>query len=163
MIVRALMLVIALLVPQAQAAIDTYEFSTPDRQARFSVLTEELRCPKCQNQNIADSNSPIANDLRREIYRMLEEGMSDDEVVNFLVDRYGEFVLYKPPFSTKTLVLWGGPALFLLIGLIMLGGLLRKNRQQKVATQTESGDSAVFADDLNEEERQRLNQLLQGK
>ncbi|RRJ84416.1 cytochrome c-type biogenesis protein [Aestuariirhabdus litorea] len=161
--VRALMLMIALLVPQAQAAIDTYEFSTPDRQDRFAVLTEVLRCPKCQNQNIADSNSPIANDLRHEIYRMLEEGKNDDEIVNFLVERYGEFVLYDPPFSTKTLVLWGGPVLLLLIGLFVLVGLLRKNsRQQRDFAPSEAGGEEA-SEALSEEEAQRLNRLLQGK
>src|SRR5690606_30584825 len=90
----------------AQAAIDTYEFGSDSERARFRQLTEELRCPKCQNQNIADSNAPIATDLRREIFRMLEEGKSDDEIVDYLVDRYGDFVRYKPPVNARTLLLW---------------------------------------------------------
>ena len=76
----------------ARAAIDTYEFKDEAERERFRVLTEELRCPKCQNQNIADSNAPIATDLRREIFRMLEEGKGDDEIVDYLVARYGDFV-----------------------------------------------------------------------
>ncbi|MCL6415548.1 cytochrome c-type biogenesis protein CcmH [Aestuariirhabdus sp. Z084] len=163
---RALILLLVLLVPQVQAAIDTYEFSTPDRQERFSVLTDELRCPKCQNQNIADSNAPIANDLRREIYRMLEEGMSDDQIVDFLVDRYGDFVLYKPRFSAKTLVLWGGPVLFLLMGLVVLFGLLRKNRQAQITVRSSDKASAganspaAPLESLSDDEQQRLKQLL---
>ena len=93
----------------ALAAIDTYEFKDEGERQRFRELTEELRCPKCQNQNIADSNAPIAMDLRREIYRMFAEGKSNAEIVEFLVDRYGDFVLYNPPLSSKTLLLWYGP------------------------------------------------------
>ncbi len=158
---RSLLIILVLftLAPLGYAAIDTYEFSTPDRQQRFSVLTNELRCPKCQNQNIADSNSPIANDLRREIYRMLEEGKSDDQVIEFLVDRYGEFVLYKPRFSSKTIVLWGGPVLFLLIGLMVLFGLLSKNSRVDSVV-SEKGADSQRKNQLSEDERQRLKKLL---
>ena len=96
------------LVGVARAAIDTYEFKDEVERERFRSLTEELRCPKCQNQNIADSNAPIATDLRREIYRMLDDGRSDKEIVDFLVMRYGDFVMYKPPLDSRTWLLWYG-------------------------------------------------------
>ena len=104
------------LVGVARAAIDTYEFKDEVERERFRSLTEELRCPKCQNQNIADSNAPIATDLRREIYRMLDDGRSDKEIVDFLVMRYGDFVMYKPPLDSRTWLLWYGP--FGLLGLV---------------------------------------------
>ena len=114
----------------ALAAIDTYEFKDEGERQRFRQLTEELRCPKCQNQNIADSNAPIAMDLRREIYRMFAEGKSNAEIVEFLVDRYGDFVLYNPPLSSKTLLLWYGPAGMLVIGFGVLGVILLRRRSQ---------------------------------
>lgn len=80
----------------AQAAIDAYAFKDEVERARYTELTRELRCPKCQNQDIADSNAPIAADLRKEIFRMLDEGQSNQQIIDFMVDRYGEFVRYKP-------------------------------------------------------------------
>lgn len=133
------------------AAIDTYEFKDEGERQRFRQLTEELRCPKCQNQNIADSNAPIAMDLRREIYRMFAEGKSNAEIVEFLVDRYGDFVLYNPPVSSKTLLLWYGPAGLLGLGVLTLGVIVwRRRRSAASAASTE----------LSAEERERLAQLL---
>ena len=83
----------------AQAAIDTYEFKNDAERDRFRELTKELRCPKCQNQDIADSNAPIATDLRREIFRMLGEGKDNQQIIDFMVDRYGDFVRYKPALT----------------------------------------------------------------
>jgi len=80
----------------AKAAIDTYQFRDEAERERYQQLTKELRCPKCQNQDIADSNAPIAADLRREIFRMLGEGKNNQQIVDFMVDRYGDFVRYKP-------------------------------------------------------------------
>ena len=136
----------------AHAAIDTYQFKDEGERARYRTLTEELRCPKCQNQNIADSNAPIAMDLRREIYRMLEEGKSDDEIVDFLVARYGDFVRYKPPLNARTWLLWYGPWLLLGGGLGVLG-LIVLRRKRPAAT---PGKPAT----LSSEERERLDQLL---
>ena len=120
----------ASLVGMANAAIDTYEFKDEGERARFRTLTEELRCPKCQNQNIADSDAPIAMDLRNEIFRMLEEGKSNEEIIDFLVSRYGDFVLYKPPLTSRTLLLWYGPAGMLVIGFGVLGVILLRRRSQ---------------------------------
>lgn len=135
----------------ARAAIDTYEFKDEAERERFRVLTEELRCPKCQNQNIADSNAPIATDLRREIYRMLEAGKSDDEIVDFLVARYGDFVRYKPPVNGRTLLLWYGPAGLLAGGLLVLGVIVLRRRRVENAP----GDALLSSD-----ERARLDALL---
>lgn len=139
------------LVGMARAAIDTYEFKDEVERERFRGLTEELRCPKCQNQNIADSNAPIATDLRREIYRMLDEGRSDKEIVDFLVMRYGDFVMYKPPLDSRTWLLWYGPFGLLGLGAIVLCVLVLRRRQVE-----KSAGQAV----LSETERERLDALL---
>lgn len=108
-------------------AIDATEaFDDPELQARYEEIVEEVRCLKCQNQTIKDSNAFLASDLRREIRRMLEEGMSNDEIYDFLVERYGEFALYRPRASGKTLVLWVIPAVLLLGGAFMLMNIVRR-------------------------------------
>ena len=142
----------ASLVGMANAAIDTYEFKDEGERARFRTLTEELRCPKCQNQNIADSNAPIATDLRREIFRMLEEGQSNAQIVDFLVLRYGDFVLYKPPVNARTYLLWYGPFALLGLGALGLGVLVLRRRK--------GGKNSVQAA-LSVNERERLSALLQ--
>jgi len=111
-------------------ARDVYGFDTQAQEQRFQTLISELRCPKCQNQNIADSDAPIAMDLRNEIFRMLEEGKSNEEIIDFLVSRYGDFVLYKPPLTSRTLLLWYGPAGLLLIGFGVLGVIVLRRRGQ---------------------------------
>ena len=142
----------ASLIGMANAAIDTYEFKDEGERARFRTLTEELRCPKCQNQNIADSNAPIATDLRREIFRMLEEGQSNAQIVDFLVLRYGDFVLYKPPVNARTYLLWYGPFALLGLGVLGLGVLvLRRHKGAKNSVQAA----------LSVNERERLSALLQ--
>lgn len=118
------------LLDSAHAAIDTFEFANDAERQRYRNLIEELRCPKCQNQNIADSDAPIAMDLRNEIFRMLEEGKSNEEIIDFLVSRYGDFVLYKPPLTSRTLLLWYGPAGMLVIGFGVLGVILLRRRSQ---------------------------------
>lgn len=142
----------ASLIGMANAAIDTYQFKDETERARFRSLTEELRCPKCQNQNIADSNAPIATDLRREIFRMLEEGQSNAQIVDFLVLRYGDFVLYKPPLNARTYLLWYGPFVLLGLGGLGLGVLLLRRRK---------GASGAVPAGLSVNERERLSALLQ--
>ena len=120
-------LLIVLLVPAAVRAIDAGKaFDDPALQARYEAIIEEVRCLKCQNQSIKDSNAFLAADLRREIKRLLEEGKSDAEVYDFLVTRYGEFALYRPRFSGKTLVLWIAPAILLLGGAFLIGRIVRR-------------------------------------
>ncbi|MHA6494505.1 cytochrome c-type biogenesis protein [Pseudomonas borbori] len=138
------------LLGSAQAAIDTYEFASEAERERYRNLVEELRCPKCQNQNIADSDAPIAMDLRAQIFRMLEEGQSNEQIIDFLVSRYGDFVLYKPPVTARTLLLWYGPAGLLVSGFVLLGVIvLRRRGKQRVAP---SG--------LSDDEQRRLTVLL---
>ena len=135
----------------AQAAIDTYEFKNDAERDRFRELTKELRCPKCQNQDIADSNAPIATDLRREIFRMLGEGKDNQQIIDFMVDRYGDFVRYKPALTSTTIVLWFGPLALLVGGLVVIGVIVgRRRRTEPVAG----------SDTLSAEERQRLDTLL---
>ena len=139
------------LVGAARAAIDTYEFKDEVERERFRSLTEELRCPKCQNQNIADSNAPIATDLRREIYRMLDDGRSDKEIVDFLVMRYGDFVMYKSPLDSRTWLLWYGPFGLLGLGAVVLCVLvLRRRKVERAPAQVA----------LSAAERERLDALL---
>lgn len=108
-------------------AIDTDRaFEDDALQARYEEIIEEVRCLKCQNQSIKDSNAFLAADLRREIRRMLSEGMTNEEIYAFLVERYGEFALYRPPASGKTLVLWLAPAALLLAGGLLLANILRR-------------------------------------
>ncbi|UCJ15172.1 cytochrome c-type biogenesis protein CcmH [Pseudomonas sp. MM211] len=139
------------LVGVAHAAIDTYEFASEAERARYRQLTEELRCPKCQNQNIADSDAPIAMDLRAEIYRMLEAGDSNAQIIDYLVARYGDFVLYKPPVTRRTLLLWYGPAALLVGGFVLLGVIVLRRR--KAGGEVSTG--------LSNDEQQRLAQLLE--
>ena len=110
----------------AMAVIDghKYPFDNAEDQARFAQLAEDLRCPKCQNQNLADSNAPVAADMRDKVYELLQDGKSDDEVVGYLVARYGDFVRYNPPVRLDTLLLWASPAVLLGLGLLLIA-LLR--------------------------------------
>lgn len=115
------MLMSMLAVAPVANAIDTGQaFDDPELQARYEKIIAEVRCLKCQNQTIKDSNAFLAGDLRREIRRMLDEGLSDEEIAEFLVTRYGEFALYRPRLTGKTLVLWLAPVLLLLGGAIVL-------------------------------------------
>lgn len=135
----------------AHAAIDTYEFANDAERARFRELTQELRCPKCQNQDLADSNAPIATDLRREIFRMLGEGKDNQQIIDFMVDRYGDFVRYKPVLTSKTVVLWFGPLALLVGGVVVIGVIVGRRRRTA---------RAEASDTLSAEERQRLDTLL---
>ena len=120
-------------------AIDTDKaFDDPELQARYEHIIEKVRCLKCQNQSIKDSNAFLAGDLRREIRRMLAEGKSDDEIYDFLVARYGEFALYRPRMSGKTLVLWIAPILLLLAGGFVLVNILRRRMAMPI-----DGDAAA--------------------
>ena len=150
---RRVLLILALTLVglgSAQAAIDTYEFSSQAERERYRLLVEELRCPKCQNQNLADSNAPIAMDLRAQIYRMLSEGQSNEQIIDYLVSRYGDFVLYKPPVTGRTLLLWYGPACLLAGGFVLLGIIVLRRR----------GKPSVAASGLSTDEQQRLAALL---
>ena len=113
----------------AMAAIETYDFDSKAQEDRFRSLTLELRCPKCQNQAIGDSDAEISGDLRAEVYRLLKDGATDREIKDFMVARYGRYVLYNPPLDRETLVLWFGPAAFLLIGAIAVAMRIRQSKK----------------------------------
>ena len=119
-----------LLAGHAFALIETYEFSDGTLEERYHALSQELRCPKCQNQNIADSNAPISEDLRALLYQQLEAGASDEEILADMVARYGEFVRYRPAAEGAALWLWLAPALMLVVGLLVLVALLRRGRAE---------------------------------
>ena len=147
---RLLFLLLVLLGAPLQAGVETFDFATEEQRQRYLEFARELRCPKCQNQNLADSNAPIAQDLRLELHRLLLEGKSDAEIVDFMVTRYGEYVLYEPPLETKTLLLWGAPVLMLGGGLLVLAGIVRRARRA----------GAARAAALSDAERRRLDELL---
>lgn len=102
------------------AAEDKFSFDTPAQRESFLKLTAELRCPMCQNQNIADSDAMIAHDMRRKVYALLKQGKTEQEVIDFMKSRYGDFVHYQPPVTAATLWLWAGPVLFIFIALIVV-------------------------------------------
>jgi cytochrome c-type biogenesis protein CcmH len=150
---KQLVTVIALgfgLLSSSHAAIETREFADEGQRQRYHDLAVELRCPKCQNQSIAESNSPIANDLRGEIYRLLGEGRSDEEIIEYMVARYGDFVLYDPPLSSRTALLWLGPGTLLLAGGVTVAFI--------VASRRRSQPEAASA--LSDAEQHRLAVLL---
>ncbi len=112
----------------AGAGVEYRQFDTPEQEQSYKILTEELRCLVCQNQNIADSNADLAKDLRNQVYAMLQQGKSREQIAEFMTDRYGDFVLYNPPFKLKTGVLWIGPVVFLCVGVLVLWTLSRKKK-----------------------------------
>lgn len=136
----------------AQARVEVHDFDSPEQEARYHKLISELRCLVCQNQNLADSNAELAVDLRRKTYEMVKKNQSEGEIVDFMVDRYGEFVLYRPPLNRNTLLLWSGPFLILLIGLTLLIRTIRKRRaQQVVAVDADAlKTAATLLDDDND-------------
>ncbi|RMG37220.1 MAG: cytochrome c-type biogenesis protein CcmH [Gammaproteobacteria bacterium] len=127
------------LVPWAAATnIEAYDFDSPQQERDYKELTTELRCLVCQNQDIADSNAELAQDMRHKVYRMLKQGKTKQEIVDFMVRRYGDFVRYKPPFDTRTLVLWVGPFLiFALAIFFMLRAISRARRREERAELSE--------------------------
>ncbi|MCZ6882004.1 MAG: cytochrome c-type biogenesis protein CcmH [Gammaproteobacteria bacterium] len=128
---RGLLLCLIFIATSALAAIEAYEFDSPEMEANFIKLTKELRCLVCQNQSLADSNAGLAKDLRRQTYEMLTQGKTPDQVVQYMVDRYGDFILYRPRLKTSTLLLWLGPFVLLLL---VLGLVIRHMRgRQKLA------------------------------
>lgn len=128
------------------AAIDTFEFDTPEQEKIFHGLTKELRCPKCQNQNISDSNAELAKDLRNKTYELVKEGKTHDQVIDYMVARFGNFVRYDPPITPATIFLWLGPLLFIVFGFLVL------YRQAKHKSSKD--------DELDIDEATRLKEIL---
>lgn len=128
-----LFLVMALLLtPVFAAPVVTYEFASEEQEALFNKLSNELRCLVCQNQAISDSNADLAKDLRDEIYGMLQQGKTEEEIVEFMVVRYGDFVLYNPPLKPMTWLLWFGPAFALLAGFFFVVRIIKKQKKSAV-------------------------------
>lgn len=117
--------------PLAAGVFEPREFASEAAQARYQSMIAELRCLVCQNQNIAESNAPLAQDLRREVYQMIEAGRSDADIIAFMVQRYGDFVLYRPPLNAVTLALWAGPAVLALLGFAFLLRVLARRRREE--------------------------------
>jgi cytochrome c-type biogenesis protein CcmH len=139
------------LIPAAAPAADAVPTERdPITAARAMGLAEKLRCLVCQNQTIAESNAELALDLRHQISEQIKAGRSDREILDFMVARYGDFVLYQPPVKATTLLLWGGPALLLLIGFLALASILRARRRE------------VAAPALSADEQIRVQRLLDG-
>ena len=153
--IRACLLICLVLLGSAPSfgAVDVYEFSSEDRRERYQKFIEELRCPKCKNNNLAGTNSQIAEDLRRELYKMVEEGKSDKEIIDFMVARYGDFVLYRPPVQKNTLALWFAPLVLFGVGLIIIGVVVWSRRR---LVKTPSAE-------LSEEDKAELDKLLTRK
>ncbi|MBF7995731.1 cytochrome c-type biogenesis protein [Rahnella laticis] len=145
----ALMLGVALSF-SAFAAIDTYQFKSPQQEQDYREITAQLRCPKCQNTNIAASDSIIAADMRTKVFQLLNEGQDRQQIVAYMVARYGNFVTYEPPVTPSTLILWLGPVLVVIIG---AGMIFMRSRRRAVVSETGT-------EEMSEQEKQRLAQLL---
>lgn len=135
------------LLPVHAAGLEAFDFSGNVDEERFKLLIVELRCLVCQNQSLADSDAELAHDLRREVYELMDEGKSDQEIADYLVARYGDFVLYNPPVKPGTWILWYGPFALLGVGLLVVAFTVRKRKRQP--------DTA-----FSEQEQQQLKQLL---
>lgn len=116
-----LMVILSVTIMTSWASSPRYLFSNPRQQAQFQSLLHDLRCPVCQNQDLADSNAGVAVDLRQELYRRIIMNQSDKEIIDYLTVRYGDFILFKPPVRMTTAVLWFGPLLLLGLGLLFFG------------------------------------------
>jgi len=110
------------------ANVEVYQFDDPEQEQIYKELTGELRCLVCQNQNIADSNAELAQDMRHKTYTLIKQGMSKREIADYMAERYGDFVLYKPPFSGKTLVLWVGPFVIFFLAIWLMLRTIRARR-----------------------------------
>ena len=151
----SVLLLLLLMTAQYQATmviaqVDTFEFATEEQQQRFRHLSNEFRCPLCQNTNLTGSTGGVAEDLRREIHDMIMAGMSNEEIEQFMFERYGDFILYRPRLRAETVLLWFGPLIFLLIGVVVIYRIARNARTQ--GSQEKST--------LSPDEQERLNELL---
>ena len=149
-LILALMSVFLLVMQShVSAQVDTFEFDNDEQQSRFRQLSDELRCPMCQNTNLSGSTGGVAEDLRREIHRMILEGMSNEEIEQFMFERYGDFIFYRPRLRAETVFLWFGPLMFLIMGGLVAYGIFRR---------ASSVDNVAV--DLDEEQEAKLNELV---
>lgn len=159
LIVRAMamVLLVAGLSMFAWANIDTYQFDNPRQEAQYRALIEEFRCPKCQNQNLAGSDAPIAQDLKQKTYDMVKDGRSDTEIRQYMNERYGDFISYKPPVRPSTWILWFFPPVLLVF--VMLAWFIRNRNSSKRAAVIANPIEEGYAP-LSAAEQQRLQDLL---
>ena len=159
LIVRAMAMVLLLagLSMSAWANIDTYQFDNPRQEAQYRALIEEFRCPKCQNQNLAGSDAPIAQDLKQKTYDMVKDGRSDTEIRQYMNERYGDFISYKPPVRPSTWILWFFPPVLLVF--VMLAWFIRNRNSSKRAAVIDNPIEEGYAP-LSAAEQQRLQNLL---
>lgn len=134
------------------AQVDTFDFENEVQRQRFRTLSDEFRCPMCQNTNLSGSTGGVAEDLRREVHRMILEGMSDREIELFMYERYGDFIFYRPRLRAQTLLLWFGPLFFLLIGGFIASGIFRRAREVE--------ETELVLDD---DQKSRLSELISSK
>ncbi|WP_446698951.1 cytochrome c-type biogenesis protein [Alteromonas sp. 009811495] len=143
-----LILLSVLSLSSAQAVEESFSFDSAEQRASFLRLTAELRCPMCQNQNIADSDAMIAHDMRRKVYSLLKQGKTEQEVIDFMKARYGDFVHYQPPVTAATLWLWAGPVLFIFIALVVIV------RRKSVTPPEDMAAKLAKADAMLEQEKE---------
>ena len=140
------LLMLCLVVLPVRASIDVYQFDSPEQEQRFRQLIDDLRCPKCQNQNLSGSDAEVAKDLKNRAYELMKQGKTDDEIRAYLIDRYGDFISYRPPVRSGTALLWFGPLLlFLAVGTV----LVWRTRRTPAVTAP-----------MSAEEREKLARLL---
>lgn len=135
-----------------EAAVEVKTFESQQQELRYKNLIEELRCLVCQNQNLAGSDAGLAQDLRKQVYKMIRAGDSDEEILDFMVTRYGDFVLYRPPFKATTFLLWIGPFIILAIGMLVL---IRFIRQRKNVVTTITNDDKEKLKQLLDEDKEQ--------
>ena len=140
------------------AAIDVYDFDSVQQEAQYRGLIEELRCPKCQNQNLAGSDAPIAQDLKQKTYNMVKEGRSDSEIRAYMQERYGDFISYKPPVRPSTWILWFFPPLLLIM--LIVGWFWQSQRRQQIARGQNGVIVAKTAAALTDKEKAKIERLL---
>jgi len=143
---RLILLLVLTWTSHALAAIETYSFENTDQEKRYQSMIAELRCLVCQNQNLADSNADLAKDLRAQTHAMIIAGKADADIVDYMVERYWDFVLYRPPFKASTWLLWVGPFLILLIALIVFSLTILKNRQAPQVSESERRHASELLD-----------------
>lgn len=144
-------------VAQSSLADEKYEFNSEQQRLNFVQLSQELRCPMCQNQNIADSNALIATDMKRKVYELLKEGKTNDQVIHFMKVRYGDFVHYKPPMTPVTLWLYLGPVLFITLA---LSYFFLSNRNRKLQQANSSNEQILEQSALNDAKLKQAEKAL---
>lgn len=149
--IMAMMLGLCVTTAALATNIELYEFDSPQQEAQYRGLIEELRCPKCQNQNLAASDAPIAQDLKQKTYEMVKDGRTDTEIRNYMFERYGDFISYKPPVRPSTWILWFFPPVLLVL---LILGWLYKAKKGRAATVSDT------AAPLSASEEEKLAKIL---